>query len=135
MSRWVQPGGAGLKAVGHTAPDGPLDRIVKYVPAEVVSVYIMLFSLLASISMTDAQKPLVAMSLMALFLACTFFYVWTRSPPGPSRKAHLLVSPLAFLAWAYPLSSALLGSYFVGLVAFAGQALVVAISIFVAPRE
>jgi hypothetical protein len=69
-----------------------------------------------------------------LFLLVTIGYVATRTS-GKVRQAHLIVSPLSFLAWAYPISSAVLGDFFISLVAFALQAVVIALAILVVPRE
>ncbi len=133
MSRWVvlqQTGLKGAKA-GRDQPDGPLGRIAKYVPAEIVSPYTMLFSAmvpLARAELEPAYQPLVPAGLIVLFLVATILYVHHETK-GPVRKAHLIVSPLAFLAWAYPISSALLGRWFDGLAALSAQALVIALSL------
>ena len=72
--------------------------------------------------------------LIALFLIVTIVYLARFGPTGPSKKAHLLVSPMAFLAWAYPISSALLGNLFIGLVALGAQAFVIALAIMIIPK-
>lgn len=134
MSRWVVPKSSGLKAArGGEAPDGPLGRIAKYIPGEIVSAFTVLFSGLAAMSLAAPTERWAAVTLVVLFLVVTIAYVARRTPVGEVRKAHLLVSPLAFLAWAYPISSSLLGDWFIGLVSFFGQAVVIALSIIVAP--
>lgn len=134
MSRWVVPTAAGLKAAprGET-PDGPLGRIAKYVPGEVVSAFTVLFSGLVAMKLDAPSARLSAVALIVIFLIVTIAYIATRAPAGAVRKAHLLVSSLAFLAWAYPISSSLIGDWFVGLVSFFAQAVVIALSIVVAP--
>ncbi len=134
MSRWVVPQRAGLRSDSGEKPDGPIDRIVKYVPAEVVSAFTLLFTGLVTLGLPAKQAPYAGMALIFFFLIITFAYVYTRTT-GEVRKAHLLVSPLAFLAWAHPISSAVLGELFVGAIAFAAQALVIGLAIVIVPRE
>jgi hypothetical protein len=114
--------------------DEALGRIVKYVPAEVVAVYMLLFTALVAMGLPSGQGQWAAIGLILLFLLVTIVYV-SRSTSGKVRKAHLMVSPLAFLAWAYPISSAVLGDLFLPIAAFAAQAIVLALSILIAPRE
>jgi hypothetical protein len=92
----------------------------------------MLFTL--GVSVLGTESPWVAFGLIILFLGITIGYIMWKSPP-PSRTAHLIVGPIAFLAWAYPISSALLGDLFKPLIAFALQAIVIGLSIFVVPKE
>ena len=107
MSRWVVPERPGLKGGAIEEKDGPLGRIVKYVPAEVVTAFTLLFTALVTLNLPAGQGPWVAVSLILLFFIVTIGYVATRTT-GKVRQAHLLVSPLAFLAWAYPISSGVL---------------------------
>jgi hypothetical protein len=135
MSRWVVPKSSGLKALAVTAqpPSDITERIAKYIPGEVVAVFTLLFSALAAMKLDGDMPRYAALALIGLFLAVTVAYVALRAPAGPVRNAHLVVSSLAFLAWAYPISSGLLGTWFIGLVSFFGQAIVLALSIFIAP--
>jgi hypothetical protein len=133
MSRWVVLTKPGLKAGkgGEETPSGPLERIARYVPAEIISPYTMLFAAFVSLvkgRITAEYWPLVPAALMFLFFIATIAYVW-RETSGAVRRVHLIVSPLAFLAWAYPISSALLGDWFDGIVALSAQAIVICLSI------
>ena len=132
MSRWVVPAGRGYVAGHPEEPDGPLGRIVKYVPAEIVAPFTMLYTALVSLGVPADQGQKVAVGLIILFFLVTIAYIASRTT-GSVRRAQLIVSPLAFLAWTYPISSALLGSLFIGLAAFILQAIVVALAIVVRP--
>jgi hypothetical protein len=134
MSRWVVPDRSGLKAGATEPKDGPAGRVVKYVPAEVVAAYTLLFTALVTLNLPVGQSPWAAVGLIVLFCVVTIGYVANRTI-GKVRQAHLIVSPLAFLAWAYPISSAVLGDLFFPLAAFVAQAIVIALSIIIAPRE
>ena len=135
MSRWVVPKSSGLKALTLTAqpPSDIPERIAKYIPGEVIAPFTLLFSALAAMRLDGDQGRYAAVALIVIFLVATVAYVAIKAPAGPVRNAHLLVSSVAFLAWAYPISSGLLGPWFIGLVSFFGQAIVLALSIFIAP--
>jgi hypothetical protein len=137
MSRWVVPKRTGLKAddPNQEKPDGALGRITKYVPAEILSGYTALFTLLISMNLLNEQKEYAALGLMGLFFFVTIAFIWVKAGTGKIRKAHLIVSPIAFLAWAYPISSALIESFFIPIIAFSVQVLAIALSIFIRPVE
>ena len=136
MSRWVVPKRSGLRMESSDrseSEDGALVRIVKYVPAEVVVPFTLLTTILLSSDALTEHRALSAVGLIFLFLIVTICYLAIMAPKGEVRKAHYLVSPLAFFAWAYPISSSALGDLFLPLVAFAVQAIVIALSIFIRP--
>ena len=137
MSRWVVPAPRGGNTVSsENREDGAAARITKYIPAEILSAYTILFTLLVSMDLIDSERQMAIFGLIALFFLVTVTYIWKKSGTGVVRRAHLLVSPLAFLAWSYPISSALIGEqFFYPLLAFAGQAVVIALSIFIRPVE
>lgn len=134
MSRWVIPQRTGLRSESGEKSDGPIDRVVKYVPSEVVSAFTLLFTSLVTLGLPAKQAHYAGIALILFFLFITVAYVYTRTT-GEVRKAHLIVSPLAFLAWAYPISSAVLGEFFVGVIAFTAQAVVIGLAIIIVPRE
>jgi hypothetical protein len=134
MSRWIVPKTTGLKAAAGEPSDGPLARIAKYIPGEVVSAFTMVAALVAALKLDSPEPQQAAVFLIGIFLLTTVVYV-VRNTSGPVRTAHLIVSPPAFLAWSYPISSSLLGHWFVPLYALLGQAAVIALSIAVQPRE
>ncbi|RYE61345.1 MAG: hypothetical protein EOO82_02055 [Oxalobacteraceae bacterium] len=134
MSRWVVPSRAGVVADGPERQDNLLARIAKYVPAEIVSVYTLIITGLTAAKATPEHIRMAAIGLIVFFLLVTVGYIW-RSATGASRTAHYIVSPIAFVAWAYPISSAALGDFFWPLAALLLQALVLGLSIVIAPRE
>lgn len=153
MSRWVVGEQTGLmaEAAGSEKADDAIGRITKYVPAEILSAYTVLFTFLASIGASrnenESQIPstnelteigtnaIATFGLIALFFVITIIYINMRAGTGHVKKAHLIVSPIAFLAWSYPISSSMLGIFFNPYIAFAGMALVIGLSIFIKPVE
>ena len=136
MSRWVEPTRAGFAARDEPAEaSGLAERIVKYIPAEVLVGYTALITGLGSFGVFGEQRSWLAAGLMALFFVVTLVQVTKGAPKeGSVRRAHLLVSPIAFLAWSYPISACLLGSWFEPALGFVLLALAVALSIVIRPR-
>ena len=132
MARWVKP----PEATG-TGPDreGWLTRIVKYVPTELVATFTMVVSLMSAIPGSDTTRKIVVLVFIGVFFAATYAYVAFRMPAGKPKVAQYVVSPFAFLAWAYPISAAMLGDLFNGFVAASLQAAVLLLSIFFPVEE
>lgn len=79
-----------------------LERIAKYVPAEILAAYL---TLLPVISATTEGQAGVRIALQLItFLAClglTPLYFRFMAQPGEPKRLHMAVSTLAFLVWAY----------------------------------
>ena len=136
MSRWVKPVQAGLVAADEHGPASRLtERIVKYIPAEVLVAYSALITLLGTLGVIREQQPGLAASLMAGFFVVTVVLIYKYAPiQGQVRRAHLIVSPIAFLAWSYSISACLLGSWFLPAIAFSLVALTVGLSLILVPK-
>lgn len=88
---------AGSGGVGSRTPDDYFDRLVKYIPAEVVSLYLMGVGLIDSIRDGEVY-------LWLLFLIClvgTFFYL--QRVLKVYNWKQLLISCVAFVVWAFAL--------------------------------
>jgi hypothetical protein len=133
MSRFVVPSGPGLVKGEGEPPDGLETRIVKYVPAEILSIFTMAIGGVASSKPPQQTAELIAIGLIVVFCIGTLAYFACVAPKGPVKQAHMVVSTFAFLAWSYPISSALLGQFFVGWAAIVLQALVLLLAAIIAP--
>lgn len=99
MGRLVSAGGRGARTfTGDDANDGVLGRIVKYIPAETVAVYL---SLQAFFSTPEPWWYAV----YALLLVLTPVYVWKVAGKGQPWKLHALIATLGFVVWSYALHS------------------------------
>lgn len=134
MSRWVVPQGSsrGLVQSASDVGDNWIGRIVKYVPSEVVATFTMIMTVFASISASPGARIGVGFGLIVAGIIATIVYIMMKTE-GPVKKAHLIVSPLAFAGWSYPISGTVLGDAFIPLVAFLIQAVVIILSIFIKP--
>ena len=133
MSRFVVPSREGVVAGAGEAPDDFAGRIVKYVPTEIVAIFTGIIGGLASAKMDQETALMVGLGSIVAFVIGTVAYIYFRAPVGIVRNAHLIVSPLAFLAWAYPISSSLLRDWFIGWVAIIGQGIVLLLALIIAP--
>ena len=95
----------------------------------------MLSTLLPITKMGPEVKQWMAVGLIVLFFSVTVVYILLNAPKSESRRAHMLVTPVAFLVWSYTISANLMGTYFVPEIAFGGQALLLALCVFVRPVE
>jgi hypothetical protein len=134
VSRFVVPQRTQVVADQPDKPSGMAERIVKYVPAEVVAPFTIATGVVASANLAADVARWVAIALIGFFLVVTIVYFITRTS-GIVRIAHLVVSPLAFLAWAYAISSGLLGAWFIGWICALAQAVVVGLALMVNPSE
>lgn len=142
MSRWVTSApaigrdfSAKAEGGGTGKKDSAIDRIAKYVPAEILAAFTALYSALIAMALSDGEKLIGAALLIAIFFVVTIAYVIKYTPDSASKKAHLAVTPLAFLSWSYAISSAVLGDYYLPLFAFLAQVVVIALSIIVKPGD
>jgi hypothetical protein len=135
MSRFVVPRRPGLASGGAEPPDGFGARLAKYLPTEIVSFYTIAIGGLVSTKPGASAAPWIAVGLMALFFVATLAYFGFKAPKGVVRKAHLIASPIAFLAWAYPLTAPLLGRWFIGWTAIVGQAVAALAAWLLEPEE
>ena len=135
MSRFVVLTRTGLASGAEEPPDGFGARLTKYLPTDIVSIYTIAIGGLVSAKPGPAIAPLIAIGLMVFFCVVTFVYFKLKAPAGDVRKAHLVASPIAFVAWAYPLAAPLLGTWFIGWIAIIGQAIAAAFAWLLGPHD
>lgn len=136
MSRFVVPARPGVSLVSDDQkPDGFSARLVKYIPAEILAIFTLFVGGAASLTLEPGDARTLAAGAMAATTLATAIDVARRAPAGVVRKAHLVVSPIAFVAWAYPISSALLGDWFIGYWCLVAQFAVALLAYMVAPVE
>jgi hypothetical protein len=80
------------------------ERIMKYIPGEVLSGYVAINGILASV--TGDQDDLRRWAYILTFLLCatvTPVYFWLLAKPGQPKRRQMVMSTLAFIVWAYNL--------------------------------
>jgi len=79
-------------------PDGYIDRLVKYIPSELVAVYLSLDAICRSAESTEIW---IRWSVLAFALIATPLYLWRAA--GVRKRTQLCMSTAAFLVWAFAL--------------------------------
>jgi hypothetical protein len=140
MSYWVIPRrvdrtGAQLAAAPGERPDDLLGRLTKYVPTPLLTLYAAAYGALVSFKLGAVPGRWAVGILAAMSLAALIAWTRKKAPQGVVRDAHLVVSPVAFVVWAYTISASLLGPWFIGWLALLGQAAVALLAWVVEPVE
>jgi len=140
MSSWVVPRrvnaqGAELAGVRGEEPDNLLGRLTKYVPAPLLTLYASAYAFLVSLNLhkVTARWALAIIGIMAV-IACVA-WIRKKAPQGVVKQAHLIVTPIAFVVWAYTISASLLGDWFIGWLALVGQVGVALLAWVMEPTE
>ncbi|MCA9803864.1 MAG: hypothetical protein KC777_17960 [Cyanobacteria bacterium HKST-UBA02] len=134
MSRFVVLRRTGLAAASET-PDNWHQRLAKFVPGDILILFTTGVTSLVSVKIDPQFAPMVAAGMMLLV---AFGVAWNMAQQAPEGKVRLLqtvMSPLAFLALAYPIASPLLGSYFVAWIGVLAQFMVTLITLIWCPEE
>ena len=84
------------------AADNQVERVIKYVPTEIISGYLGLSGLVSVIPETLAYKALLIWGLFVLGLIFTPLYLMRSNPQG-QQWAQIPISTAAFFFWAYAL--------------------------------
>ena len=105
MSRLVQAEPRGAKAFsGNAAKDikDYLDRVARYVPAEILAAYLTLLPIIIGTTKTEPQlrTGLLAVILFGLGLFI-FPYISLMAKAGEPKRKQMIVSTFAYLAWTY----------------------------------
>jgi hypothetical protein len=82
-------------------PDGFFDRILKYIPADIVAGWVALDGLSKQLSQGVLWGLLVIVAVLA--------FLWTKkqtdAPPKPPATMQSVIAALSFLVWAFALQS------------------------------
>jgi hypothetical protein len=136
MGRLVTARTVGTKAAGGNDQDGPLSRIAKYVPSEVLAFFAMWTQAVASLSWKDVVLPAeIGGAVIGLIVTYVYFDRFFPQSPASSRSAHKWVSSGAFAVHAYNLSAGAIPAYFIPGIALALTALITLLSVIVIPTE
>lgn len=101
MSRLVEPRaqGASLRLKRNAEGDSYLERVAKYVPAEIVAAYIVIVGFAANVP--ESSQLVAFIVAFAVCLIATPFYLGRMVEHGRPKVVHLIVSSIAFCVWAF----------------------------------
>ena len=104
----VPAGGAIAAAPAETQPQGDsyLTRVIKYIPAEIIAIYVIVDGFLKTgkIGSLRVDQNLYFL-IFAGFLVATPIYTYfaTRKPGAPLATGQILISAISFAAWVFAL--------------------------------
>ncbi|MBU1050653.1 hypothetical protein KKG90_11595 [Candidatus Bipolaricaulota bacterium] len=105
MNRLVEPRPRGTKTriLSSETGDSYLERVAKYVPAEIVAAYLAIIGFAVSVP----SGKLIAMILaFAVCLIATPLYLWRMGKGSKVKAVHLIISSIAFVVWAFAVGGA-----------------------------
>ena len=81
-------------------PDDYKDRLLKYIPADVIALYVALDGIVTT-TVADDQVPVGTLRWIILLLvaAVTPLYLWRVAKVR--KRAQIIISTIAFLVWAF----------------------------------
>jgi hypothetical protein len=108
LDRLIVPAPGRVRALPgdpDTSPNGDkaLGRLLKYIPAEVISGYMTLGGLLQAANSSSPLYPVASWSLLVLGTIVTPLYLWRVGNPKGIQWVHLPISTISFVLWAYAL--------------------------------
>ena len=112
MSRlyYSQPKALAAAALGDAAPPAPAksfdindtaEKVAKLIPAELITAYTALISFAAGETVPGSARPWCFVGSFVLCLVLTPLYLNKMADPGKPKMAHLIVSSIGFVVWAY----------------------------------
>jgi hypothetical protein len=120
LESMLQSGIGGMPAAAAgIAGDNYLERVVKYVPAEVIAFFMVINAILDQAMKTGGKTammagfPVTGIAAGALVLACvlTPMFCWYVREPGDAWITNAFVSTLAFPFWAYLMGAVAFADY------------------------
>ena len=139
----VLPSGLGGEATQNAAPgDNYLERIAKYVPAEVLAFFIFINVILEqavktggkAAAMAGVPVTTVAQGALVVGLVLTPLFVWYVREEGDAWLTNAFVSTLAFPFWAYALGAVAFNDHWDGNLAAILLATFTVVSGLISPR-
>jgi hypothetical protein len=84
----------------QTSKDVYFDRLLKYIPAEVVACYIFVLGLIQKLT-GPGEIQVIQWAVFLIFCFITFLYLWRVSKVKKAQQ--LVISVVAFIVWVFAL--------------------------------
>jgi hypothetical protein len=100
----IAPQGYGVVNVTSTAtadaPDGYIDRLVKYIPSEIIALYLGVANV---VPVTDPSYHLALWIVFGAATVCTPIYMYfvTQAADEPTLWSQIVISSIAFPIWVF----------------------------------
>jgi len=89
-------------AMEKTVPDSYTDRLIKYIPSEIVAAFISMNGIVQSMA---AKPDWIDWAIFILLLVITPLYIWrVTTPKGePAPMGQIAISTLSYVVWVFAL--------------------------------
>src|SRR4051812_43369270 len=93
-----------LDAVGGTPIDGYFDRVIKYIPSDVVGAWVAVTGIIPSAGQ-DANSGTILWAAFGFGVVITALWVWrqTQAPNRPIAYTQIAMATVAFVVWVFAL--------------------------------
>ena len=136
MGRLVTVKYLGAQTAAAGEEDGPLNRIAKYVPAEVLAFFAMWTQAMAELPWKNAVLGgEIVGAVLGLIVTYAYFDRFFPNEPPEAQSAHKWISTLAFAVYAYNLSAGAISQYFEPAIALAVTAFITLLSALFVPKK
>jgi hypothetical protein len=92
-----------MRAASEDQSDRFLTRLIKYIPTEVVTVYMLLMGMVEAMDRSNPMKIFTAWLIFGALTIATPYYLYKGGQPTRAQMPQLLISTLCFVLWAYAL--------------------------------
>ena len=94
----------GLQATGGGSVDGFFDKIIKYIPSDIVAAWTAAIGIIFSGDVTSQDKTALWVSFfVGLLLTAGWIWYQTNQPGQPIAIRHIIASTISFAVWAFAL--------------------------------
>jgi hypothetical protein len=93
-----------MQAAGTEPPDRFFDRIIKYIPADVVGGWVAASGIISSLQAGSSRTTVLWIAFaVGLALAAGWTHAQTRESGKPPAWAQIVIASIAFAVWAFAL--------------------------------
>jgi hypothetical protein len=90
----------GILGVDRTPRDGYIDRLLKYVPAEIIALYLGVTNVIPP-PLQAHRTALWVVTVISALCVPLYMYLSTRKPPQPTLWSQIVISSIAFPLWVF----------------------------------
>ncbi len=91
------------KEVKESGEEQVIGRLIKYIPAEIISGYMLLSGIAQAAGASSPLQAPAQWGLVVVGAVLTPFYLWRVGNPKGVQWWHLLISTVSFVLWTYAL--------------------------------
>lgn len=89
------------------ARDGYFDRIIKYIPSDIVAAWVAISGIIGPPGLDDVSNGRLALLWISFSFCVVITFMWTAKQtsmqPRPFARTQVAISTLAFVVWAFAL--------------------------------